>query len=555
MAIPAKHKMRGRTGKLLLRDVGARVLPVAIPAGKKGFSLPLDAWLRGELQEPVRETLSPGSPSERAGIFDPAAVSAWSTGCLAGDDRLGASGDDALQLRAVGAALARRRAAPAQDGRRARETASAPPRPDLSVIIVNWNTLERLRALPRVRRGHLARVDHEVIVVDNASSDGSPAMVEREFPGRAAGRATTENVGFGRANNQAMRMAHGEWFLLLNRDTILIDDSVAELVRTGPRGAGHRRRPLPADAPRRPHPAQRLPFPEPSGSTLIESLGLYKLMPRRTAGPTLLSGYWDYAEETRCRLGRRCVHADAAAVFDRDGRFRRALVHVRRGPRVVLPDSRAGLAHPLLTRRRRSRTSTMRAPSFAGATSESPSAAEHPAGRLSRTARRGASRAPSCRVRADRRIAAARLLLRSPSLGAREPSATATCSATRASRVRALVPLALAAPMTWPYYGNSRPDIQRLRRCAGVAVLDVGCGEGALSARAESGRCRARGRHRARSAAAAVARAAPRRARARATCATVALPFASGEFDYLLFADVLEHLPDPDAVLERLLPS
>jgi GT2 family glycosyltransferase len=103
-------------------------------------------------------------------------------------------------------------------------------KPDLSVIVVNWNTLERLRACLRSLDEHLSSVRHEVIVIDNASNDGSPDMVETDFPAVRLVR-NEENVGFGRANNQAMRVADGTWFLLLNSDTELLDESVAELFR------------------------------------------------------------------------------------------------------------------------------------------------------------------------------------------------------------------------------------------------------------------------------------------------------------------------------------
>lgn len=95
---------------------------------------------------------------------------------------------------------------------------SSPDDLDLSVCIINWNTCARLRAcLDGLRRGqHGCR--HEVIVVDNASSDGSAEMVGREFSGVHLVRNTT-NLGFARANNQAVRLARGRNVLFLNSDT------------------------------------------------------------------------------------------------------------------------------------------------------------------------------------------------------------------------------------------------------------------------------------------------------------------------------------------------
>ena len=79
---------------------------------------------------------------------------------------------------------------------------------DLSIVIVSWNTRELLR-------GCLASVDEaaadrafEVFVVDNASTDGSDRMVEREFP-RARLIRNPDNRGFACANNQAIRLSRG----------------------------------------------------------------------------------------------------------------------------------------------------------------------------------------------------------------------------------------------------------------------------------------------------------------------------------------------------------
>src|SRR5690242_4818319 len=100
--------------------------------------------------------------------------------------------------------------------------------PELTVVVVSWNTLKLTRrCLDSIAR-HLAEVPHEVIVVDNASTDASADMITAEFPEVRLIR-NAENVGFGRANNQAMRAARGSWLLLLNSDAALIDGSVARL--------------------------------------------------------------------------------------------------------------------------------------------------------------------------------------------------------------------------------------------------------------------------------------------------------------------------------------
>jgi len=89
---------------------------------------------------------------------------------------------------------------------------------DISVCIVNWNTRERLRAcLDTLRQVH-HRCRVEVIVVDNASQDGSVAMVGQAFP-EVQVVCNAANLGFARANNQAVDRATGRNVLFLNSDT------------------------------------------------------------------------------------------------------------------------------------------------------------------------------------------------------------------------------------------------------------------------------------------------------------------------------------------------
>jgi 2-polyprenyl-3-methyl-5-hydroxy-6-metoxy-1,4-benzoquinol methylase len=107
--------------------------------------------------------------------------------------------------------------------------------------------------------------------------------------------------------------------------------------------------------------------------------------------------------------------------------------------------------------------------------------------------------------------------------------------------------------VSWEYYGDPRPDVQAVVSAAGRRVLDVGCGGGAFGAAVKAaGAAWVAGVERHPEAAA--------EARTRldvlveGDVATVALPFEPGEFDYVVFADVLEHLPDPEAVVRRYLP-
>ena len=111
------------------------------------------------------------------------------------------------------------------------------PRVDVSIVIVNWNTRELLRAclssIPRTIHGgngpDAAFHQIEVIVVDNGSHDGSVEMVAREFP-YVQLLINERNVGFAAANNLALRTAHGRYLLLLNSDTVVRPSAIEAMV-------------------------------------------------------------------------------------------------------------------------------------------------------------------------------------------------------------------------------------------------------------------------------------------------------------------------------------
>ena len=89
---------------------------------------------------------------------------------------------------------------------------------DLSVVIVNWNTRELLAQCLESIFGARPEQDIEVFVIDNASSDSSSDMVRERFP-QVRLIENDQNVGFARANNQAIRSSDGRYVLLLNSDT------------------------------------------------------------------------------------------------------------------------------------------------------------------------------------------------------------------------------------------------------------------------------------------------------------------------------------------------
>jgi N-acetylglucosaminyl-diphospho-decaprenol L-rhamnosyltransferase len=101
--------------------------------------------------------------------------------------------------------------------------------PSVSILVVSWNTCALLREC--LASIYETRVDEniQVIVLDNASSDGSAEMVEQEFPETRLIRSQ-ENLGFARGNNQAATQASGEYLLLLNSDARLQPGALEELL-------------------------------------------------------------------------------------------------------------------------------------------------------------------------------------------------------------------------------------------------------------------------------------------------------------------------------------
>ncbi len=103
---------------------------------------------------------------------------------------------------------------------------AAPPR--VTAVIVSYNTRDDLRRCLSSLRDH-AELPCRMVVVDNASADGSADMVQAEFPEARLIR-NRENVGFSRANNQGLREAAGPYVLVLNSDAALIPGALPALV-------------------------------------------------------------------------------------------------------------------------------------------------------------------------------------------------------------------------------------------------------------------------------------------------------------------------------------
>lgn len=101
---------------------------------------------------------------------------------------------------------------------------------DVSVIVISYNTLELTLDCLRSVYDQAQDLSFEVIVVDNASTDGSTAAVEMEFADVML-IGLDENIGFAAANNLAAERSSGRYLLLLNPDTVVLDRAIWRLVR------------------------------------------------------------------------------------------------------------------------------------------------------------------------------------------------------------------------------------------------------------------------------------------------------------------------------------
>ena len=106
---------------------------------------------------------------------------------------------------------------------------------DISIIIISYNTkqitTDCLNSIIKSFRN--SSVKYEIIVVDNNSKDGSANMLEsfeKKYPENIKVVLNTENTGFGKANNQGVKIAKSDYILLLNSDTVTLENSIEKLL-------------------------------------------------------------------------------------------------------------------------------------------------------------------------------------------------------------------------------------------------------------------------------------------------------------------------------------
>ena len=101
---------------------------------------------------------------------------------------------------------------------------------DLSIIILNWNTRDLLAQCIDVLGQHIGSLPHEIVVVDNASTDGSQAMLRSRYPGMRLIQ-NESNVGFAAGNNRGMRESTGRYMLLLNTDAFVTEGALQAMIQ------------------------------------------------------------------------------------------------------------------------------------------------------------------------------------------------------------------------------------------------------------------------------------------------------------------------------------
>jgi len=99
----------------------------------------------------------------------------------------------------------------------------------LSIIVISFNTCEMTLECLRSIFKETSSINFEVIVLDNASSDGSSVAINNEFGDKIRLISSSENLGFAEGNNNAIKYAKGDKLLLLNPDTIVLNEAINTL--------------------------------------------------------------------------------------------------------------------------------------------------------------------------------------------------------------------------------------------------------------------------------------------------------------------------------------
>ncbi|SMF13278.1 hypothetical protein SAMN02745866_00835 [Alteromonadaceae bacterium Bs31] len=174
----------------------------------------------------------------------------------------------------------------------------------MSIVIVSWNTKDILRDCLISVYQNAGDENYQIIVVDNASQDGSAEMVAEEFP-QVELIVNDANVGFAAANNVGFKVATGEYILLLNSDTIVLEDALQKTLNyaiSRPDLGVTSCRMLNAD---RSLQANCFMLPSFVNSVLFLT-GLYRIFPKNKFFGRAEMTWWNYDEEQEVEALKGC---------------------------------------------------------------------------------------------------------------------------------------------------------------------------------------------------------------------------------------------------------
>jgi len=188
----------------------------------------------------------------------------------------------------------------------------------LSICIVNWNTNDMLRdCLASIAAYPPAEQPVQVIVVDNASTDGSADMVRAEFPSVRL-IANTLNAGYAAGNNQAIHESKGDYVLLLNPDTVMLADTLTNALAFF---ASHPDAGAVGICQLEPSGATQLSlrsFPTPE-AVLWEAVGARRIFPKSRRFGAYRMSYFDYETDTECDQPMGTFLLTSRAVIEKVG--------------------------------------------------------------------------------------------------------------------------------------------------------------------------------------------------------------------------------------------
>lgn len=171
---------------------------------------------------------------------------------------------------------------------------------ELAIVIVNWNAGELLRECIESIRRNPPRVDYEILVVDNASSDGSVRFLQEGIAGDNVRLIlNNDNRGFAKANNQAIAASSAPLLFLLNPDTKVQPGAInvlLESIQSEPRMGACAPRLLNTDGSLQP---SVWPAPPRVTYILLDGLRLYALLPKTLRAQWLMGTHWDHSTRRR----------------------------------------------------------------------------------------------------------------------------------------------------------------------------------------------------------------------------------------------------------------